>query len=589
MSITVLNQVYMEARRLAVAGSALAHGDFRLKKLLPALDQAGAKAPVFAKVAASARAVIEGPEETSAESLLELASLVTAVLYTQGETGVADPLKPIETVDLGATTQTSARLLKSVLEALGSTGSGRLQLIKDAHERGAFRDLRLVKPVVDALADPYPEIADYLAENAIPLYGKAVLPLLRSAFDPTGGKGDARRLKLLHSLDPTGSREVVKQVLETGSKEVRVAAVECLGGSPEDLSYLVEQSLAKAKEVRAAAYRALAAMDDPAAADVLKAAIAGKDIDLAAAAIARSKNDKLPDLLIAEITKARAAFPKLKDKQEVNDAAGRLCALIAALPSREHPTADKLTLDLFSGRGELAKVKGTDKSGADVIDAVVQRMGHGHRELRAVLARAHRELETSHLSLACVAGQSALPPDEVYDLFSGYLVNAGGKKGKSPEAVNAIVHALGGNLQITWYQQPAEDAPPRDPRWLDLAVQMKDLRLINAVGRPGHAGAEAFLRDEFAGAIKRPPKDPTYLYGVLSVMIRLEHPQAMDALLAAYEKDAAKSSPNTWWYHELIPGLPKSAIPRLEAFVPKLKDREADLCLAAIQKLREKD
>ena len=38
---------------------------------------------------------------------------------------------------------------------------------------------------------------------------------------------------------------------------------------------------------------------------------------------------------------------------------------------------------------------------------------------------------------------------------------------------------------------------------------------------------------------------------------------------------------------ELSPCIAKSR--RLEAFVPKLKDREADLCLAAIQKLREKD
>src|SRR2546421_2298840 len=131
MSIAVLNQVYDEARRLAVAGSAVARGDFRLKKLLAPLDQAGAKAPVFAKVAECARAVIDGPDETSAESLLELTSLVTAVLYTQGETGLAGALGLIETVEFGGvTTQTSARLLKPLLEALSSTGSGRLELIR---------------------------------------------------------------------------------------------------------------------------------------------------------------------------------------------------------------------------------------------------------------------------------------------------------------------------------------------------------------------------------------------------------------------------------------------------------------------------
>ena len=50
MSIAVLTQVYDEVRRLAIAGSVVAGGDFRLKRLVPPLEQAGQKAPVFAKV-----------------------------------------------------------------------------------------------------------------------------------------------------------------------------------------------------------------------------------------------------------------------------------------------------------------------------------------------------------------------------------------------------------------------------------------------------------------------------------------------------------------------------------------------------------
>ncbi len=156
MSIPVLSQVFTEARRLAIAGSVVARGDFRLKKLLPPLEQAGQQAPVFAKIAEAANAVIESPEESSAGALLELTSLVNAVLYTQGETGLAGTLEPIETTDLGGVaTQTSARVLKPLLEALSSTGSGRLELVKDAFERGLFRDLRLVKPALTALDDPY--------------------------------------------------------------------------------------------------------------------------------------------------------------------------------------------------------------------------------------------------------------------------------------------------------------------------------------------------------------------------------------------------------------------------------------------------
>src|SRR5882672_9562469 len=102
MSIAILAQVYDEMRRLAIAGSVVAVGDFRLKKLIAPLEQAGAKAPVFAKVAEAVKAVVEGNEATSADALLGLATLVNAILYTQGETGMPGTLEAIETTDLGA-------------------------------------------------------------------------------------------------------------------------------------------------------------------------------------------------------------------------------------------------------------------------------------------------------------------------------------------------------------------------------------------------------------------------------------------------------------------------------------------------------
>src|SRR5215218_8888197 len=101
MSIPVLIQVYDETRRLAIAGSVVAPGDFRLKKLIPPLEKAGEKAPVFAKVAGSANKLVESDEKGSAEALLELSTLVNAVLYTQGETGAAGEFTAIETTDLG--------------------------------------------------------------------------------------------------------------------------------------------------------------------------------------------------------------------------------------------------------------------------------------------------------------------------------------------------------------------------------------------------------------------------------------------------------------------------------------------------------
>src|SRR5215471_2857549 len=116
MSIPVLIQAYDEVRRLAIAGSVVAPGDFRLKKLVAPLEKAGEKAPVFAKVAASATKLIDSNEKSSAEALLEVSTLVNAVLYTQGETGAAGELSPIETTNVsGHHTRTTARMLKPLM------------------------------------------------------------------------------------------------------------------------------------------------------------------------------------------------------------------------------------------------------------------------------------------------------------------------------------------------------------------------------------------------------------------------------------------------------------------------------------------
>ncbi len=207
MSIPVLIQAYDEVRRLAIAGSVVAPGDFRLKKLVPLLEQVGQKAPVFAKVAEAVKQLAESREQTSAAALLELATLVNSILYTQGETGMQGELTPLPTVALGRPrTQASARVLKPLQEALTTTGSGRLEIIRDGYERGAFHDLRLIAPALAALDDSYAEIADLAAQKILPLFGPAIVPELQANFDPRGRGGHVRRLLLMHRLDPEAAR-----------------------------------------------------------------------------------------------------------------------------------------------------------------------------------------------------------------------------------------------------------------------------------------------------------------------------------------------------------------------------------------------
>lgn len=595
MSIAVLTQVYDEARRLSVAGSVVATGDFRLKKLIPPLEQAGAKAPVFARVAECAKAVVEGAEKDSAANLLELTGLVTAVLYTQGETGAAGKLEPIESADLGGeVTQISARLLKPLLEALNRTGSGRYETIEEAHQRGAFRDLRLVKPALNGIDDTYAEVAEFLAEKVLPMYGRAILPELRAKFDSKGTKGHPRRLKLMHQLDPTGTRELVKQSLDAGSKDVKIAAIECLGAEKEDLAYLVEQAGSKTADIREAAYKALAKIDDPAAIAVLAKAITGKDLLMVAEVISESKSDKLADLVVAEVRRGWDELRKIKDKKKVSEAADRLTDLIRALPEREYPAADALTLELFNRRAEMAKVKGTGYSGADVVEAVFERMCDGPKTLQVALAHAHAELD-DELSMAVRAGRESLPPAEVYDLYAPYVeATVGKKRGRKDKAFDkrdAVLDGLDADYIPTyWYDDVNDDdkRPALDQRWLELGLRIEELSLVNAAARPGHKGAHAFLTKVVNGELKK--KSSHTMDDIVATMARLDHPGAADALIASYEKFVMKKKGYTYsyWYDDVIPMLPKSALPQLEAFVPKLKDDDKELWADGIQRLRDK-
>ncbi|HSH17339.1 MAG TPA: hypothetical protein VLD18_14955, partial [Verrucomicrobiae bacterium] len=218
MSLALIQESAKEVRRLAIAGSPLAVGDFRLKKLLAPLEQAGAKVPVFAQVAKAINEVMNGNEADSAANLLTLSTLLNAILYTQGSSGAEGDYRELEMVTAScASTRTPARLLKPLVEALTTTGGGRFEVVKSAFERGAFNDLRLIDPAIHALGDVYPELADLVAEKILPGYGPGIVPRLKSGLELKGKKADARRLQIMHVLDSVGTLPLCKTALEEGS------------------------------------------------------------------------------------------------------------------------------------------------------------------------------------------------------------------------------------------------------------------------------------------------------------------------------------------------------------------------------------
>ena len=600
MSIPVLTQVYDEVRRLSIAGSALASGDFRLKKLVAPLEQAGQKSPVFAKVAQAVQKVVESNDATSSESLLELSTLVNAILYTQGQTGIDGKLEPIETVDFGLqTTQTPARVLKPLLEALTSVGSGRLEVIKDAFERGAFLDLRLIKPALLALDDPHSEIADFVSDRVLPLYGKSILPELQAKLDLKGRSGHVRRLAFILRLDPEGSRELIKQALEEGSKEIKIQAIECLGESPEDLICLLDQLKSKSKDIRAAALRGLAKSDSQDAIAALRSALTGDDIELAVSPIRRSRSPLVRDVVLELAANERDGLfgRKQKETKEFSKQIKRFLLLLECLRDRDDMRTETFVMDCFEQRDALTAIKG-DVSGKDIQQQLVSIMASGSKRSQETIAASHMSFSDQQFIDVFAAARRVWSPKKVYEEFSPYLKFESGKKTKKGDAAAAkqaaIVESLSGSLRqsyshVTHEQLPVENfSEPLDPRWLDMAVELKNLELVQFLARSDHSAANAFLSDAFEATLKKSRTGYEFA-DLLTTMIHVGHPGATDSLIAAINTCVKFASTfGLKWLGHTIPKLPKDAVPKLEALLPTLPKDAIDLLHDYVTQLKNK-
>lgn len=598
MSIAVLIQVHEEVRRLAIAGGAVASGDFRLKKLVPVLEQAGTKVPVFARVAHAAQAVVDSTEKTASASLLELATLVHAILYTQGETGLAGDLKPIETTAMNVRfTQVSARVLKPLLEALSSTGSGRFEVVSGAVERGAFKDLRLVLPALNALDDPYPEIAQLIAQKVIPLYGKAVVPELKAKLDLKGRGGHLHRLRLLHALDPEGTRETIKQALDDGSKEIRVVAIECLGTDGDDLGYLLEHARSKARDVRAAALGALARAGTVAkdAVTALKKALEGDDLGLIVDKLAASKNPELLREVNARAEQQLEATLIEKDTKKQGPAITRLQHFARCLIGRSDAEAEAFLLRCFDLAPALTKIKSTP-SGMDFNELLVRVLASGTQTMRQRLVAAHKTLTGEMLPPAYFAAREIMSPAAFYDEFVHLLAGIKAKpskKGGDAERTDALRRTLtlhlGGSYFRAWGGYSVADDfanPPKelDPRWLDAALDAGATVLVCALARPGHKRLHDYLLTQLAAA-KLADRGP-----LIEAMVRIQHPDAADAMIDAL-KQQAKSIKSGYLYgldYDLIAALPRSAYPKFEAAMPTLPEKFVDILMESVLELKNK-
>lgn len=260
MKLQPLYDLQQEINRLFIAGSKFAKGDPRLKKHIAVFSKLGEKAPVFKKIATDLEDLSNADTQASSEKLMNISTLLYSVLYTQGE--LTEPDQEIKEQVPGISidevnTEYSYLQLKPVMDALTTSNSGRLEVLKDAFERNIFNDSRTYSYLDFALGDKYSELCYYIEHIIIPKIGKPIIPFLLQGFAYEDKTENARRLRLLNQLGYSDIREMIDTILGSSLPALRAEAVIILADNIENEELVIQLADDKNKLVREAAYNAL--------------------------------------------------------------------------------------------------------------------------------------------------------------------------------------------------------------------------------------------------------------------------------------------------------------------------------------------
>ncbi|MBD8388251.1 HEAT repeat domain-containing protein [Dysgonomonas sp. BGC7] len=273
MKLQPLYDLQQEVNRLFIAGSKFAKGDPRLQKHIPVLQKLGEKAPVFAKLAKDIEELLDTDTQQSAEKLMGISTLLYSVLYTQGDMLEADVQEAEQTPNIPLSevnTEYSYLQLKPVMEALTTSNSGRIELLKDALERNIFKDSRTYSYLDIALGDKYAELCDYVEKTIMPSIGKPIVPFLIQNFRYEDKTENVRRFRLLNNFGYEGIGEMTDKIFAESLPALQAEAVNMLSNDKKNEEFIIKLADDKNKLVREAAYKALAKLETRTSLEKLK-------------------------------------------------------------------------------------------------------------------------------------------------------------------------------------------------------------------------------------------------------------------------------------------------------------------------------
>ena len=603
MSQALLMELNEEIRRLYIAGSDLASGDYRLKRLLPSFKQLGERAPVFKKLAEGVDALIaEGGGGESPRQLQDVNLLLRSVLRTQGKGAAEGETTPLPTVPVALRTDLSYRKLSPVRTALTTRGGGRHEIIVEAFREGLFQDLRLLPLAIEALNDPYAEIAEFAMNDVLPSYGPDIVPHLLESFHPAGGMLEVRKLTVIAKSGGKNVLDVVYGAAVAGSDEVRTTAIRLLAGHAEYEQALLDFSRDKKKSIREAAYQALAGSGWDSAAERLYEAFSGKDGESAASPVMQCQSELLNGWLVRDFAELVLSVGEGNFNQEkLDNVWNQAKRYLWALHQKSSPELGRLYLDVMRNY-ELYMYK---LGWAFLANEAMRYVHHEDTEEGRELVRAAVELDLKkHAKSASYSrdifkrAQPVLPPERLYEAFAVILeerakASAVGRSANEAKLLLDIIEDLvvtrgyreaeqawsGGHKGYVYHvEMPSREeiAAKWDPRWLDRFIAMDRMALVSAFARPGHAEAVSYLLTK----LKNSPEFRNR-FANLAVMglVRSGVPEEVlhEALIRAVEDERNTECREIEpFLFEQLCGLPASYAGRLRASLPKFGSHSAD-------------
>ncbi|MDE6030891.1 MAG: hypothetical protein K2G32_04650, partial [Oscillospiraceae bacterium] len=257
MDITPVYELKARLRAAAIAGTNLISEDFRLKKAAESFAPLAKASPVFAKInEMTAKLLSDG----SPENLLDTITLVDAVITTLGTVDVQGEIEDIPAAGNGtAIVSAPYSQLSAILGALTESGGGQYNTFLQAKEDHPelLNDYRVKPALVKGLGASYSELADEVAKT-IGEMGEEMLPLLKSGFDPKGGKEMSRRIYVIEKIAGARENDFYFEQIENAEKDVRKMLVYALRYDENNIDRLIGLTKTEKGRAKDAAYTALA-------------------------------------------------------------------------------------------------------------------------------------------------------------------------------------------------------------------------------------------------------------------------------------------------------------------------------------------